>query len=170
MKSKKNLVLVGMMGSGKSTIGYLLSKKLKLKFLDIDNLIEKEMNMTIKEIFQEKGEKYFRNLEEKITIKYLNLKNSVISLGGGAFNNQIIRNEVIKNNFSFWLNCSNSVLISRIKKNTKRPIANKLNIIKFEELMNKRSKIYSKANFKINCNKLSKNEIITKIIEIYENN
>ena len=57
MKSKKNLVLVGMMGSGKSTIGYLLSKKLKLKFLDIDNLIEKEMNMTIKEIFQEKGEK-----------------------------------------------------------------------------------------------------------------
>jgi len=170
MKSKKNLVLVGMMGSGKSTIGYLLSKKLKLKFLDIDNLIEKEMNMTIKEIFQEKGEKYFRNLEEKITIKYLNLKNSVISLGGGAFNNQIIRNEVIKNNFSFWLNCSNSVLISRIKKNTKRPIANKLNIIKFEELMNKRSKIYSKANFKINCNKLSKNEIITKIIELYENN
>ena len=170
MKSKKNLVLVGMMGSGKSTIGYLLSKKLKLKFLDIDNLIEKEMNMTIKEIFQEKGEKYFRNLEEKITIKYLNLKNSVISLGGGAFNNQIIRNEVIKNNFSFWLNCSNSVLISRIKKNTKRPIANKLNIIKFEELMNKRSKIYSKADFKINCNKLSKNEIITKIIEIYENN
>tara|TARA_B100000965_G_scaffold329970_1_gene293578 strand:+ start:271 stop:783 length:513 start_codon:yes stop_codon:yes gene_type:complete len=170
MKSKKNLVLVGMMGSGKSTIGYLLSKKLKLKFLDIDNLIEKEMNMTIKEIFQEKGEKYFRNLEEKITIKYLNLKNSVISLGGGAFNNQIIRNEVIKNNFSFWLNCSNSVLISRIKKNTKRPIANKLNIVKFEELMNKRSKIYSKADFKINCNKLSKNEIITKIIEIYENN
>ncbi len=170
MKSKKNLVLVGMMGSGKSTIGYLLSKKLKLKFLDIDNLIEKEMNMTIKEIFQEKGEKYFRNLEEKITIKYLNLKNSVISLGGGAFNNQIIRNEVIKNNFSFWLNCSNSVLISRIKKNTKRPIANKLNMIKFEELMNKRSKIYSKANFKINCNKLSKNEIITKIIELYENN
>tara|TARA_A100000164_G_scaffold376860_1_gene414786 strand:- start:155 stop:667 length:513 start_codon:yes stop_codon:yes gene_type:complete len=170
MKSKKNLVLVGMMGSGKSTIGYLLSKKLKLKFLDIDNLIEKEMNMTIKEIFQEKGEKYFRNLEEKITIKYLNLKNSVISLGGGAFNNQIIRNEVIKNNFSFWLNCSNSVLISRIKKNTKRPIANKLNIVKFEELMNKRSKIYSKADFKINCSKLSKNEIITKIIELYENN
>ena len=170
MKSKKNLVLVGMMGSGKSTIGYLLSKKLKLKFLDIDNLIEKEMNMTIKEIFQEKGEKYFRNLEEKITIKYLNLKNSVISLGGGAFNNQIIRNEVIKNNFSFWLNCSNSVLISRIKKNTKRPIANKLNIAKFEELMNKRSKIYSKADFKINCSKLSKNEIITKIIELYENN
>ena len=170
MKSKKNLVLVGMMGSGKSTIGYLLSKKLKLKFLNIDNLIEKEMNMTIKEIFQEKGEKYFRNLEEKITIKYLNLKNSVISLGGGAFNNQIIRNEVIKNNFSFWLNCSNSVLISRIKKNTKRPIANKLNIVKFEELMNKRSKIYSKADFKINCSKLSKNEIITKIIELYENN
>ena len=158
------------MGSGKSTIGYLLSKNINFTFLDIDKFIEKEAGLKIYDIFQKKGEIYFRNLEEKITIKYLNLKNSVISLGGGAFNNQIIRNEVIKNNFSFWLNCSNSVLISRIKKNTKRPIANKLNIIKFEELMNKRSKIYSKADFKINCNKLSKNEIITKIIELYENN
>ena len=67
MKSKKNLVLLGMMGSGKSTIGNLISKKLKLEFIDIDNVIEEEANMNITEIFLKKGENFFRNLEEKIT-------------------------------------------------------------------------------------------------------
>ena len=85
MKSKKNLVLLGMMGSGKSIIGKLISKKLKLKFIDIDNVIEKEAHMNITEIFSKKGENFFRNLEEKITIKSLESSNSVISLGGGEF-------------------------------------------------------------------------------------
>jgi len=72
MKSKKNLVLLGMMGSGKSTIGFLLSKKLNKKFVDIDNLIEKETNMKISDIFKKKGEVFFRNLEEKTTLRILN--------------------------------------------------------------------------------------------------
>ena len=63
---KKNLVFLGMMGSGKSYIGYLISKKLNLTFIDIDNLIEKERGITISEIFKTKGEHYFRNLEEKL--------------------------------------------------------------------------------------------------------
>ena len=95
MKSKKNLVLLGMMGSGKSIIGNLISKKLKLKFIDIDNVIEKEANMNIAEIFSKKGENFFRNLEEKITIKSLESSNVVISLGGGGFVNEKIRREVI---------------------------------------------------------------------------
>ena len=72
MKSKKNLVLLGMMGSGKSTIGSLLSKKLNIHFFDIDNIIEEKMDMAIIEIFEKMGENFFRNLEEKITIKFLN--------------------------------------------------------------------------------------------------
>ena len=60
MKSSKNIVFLGMMGSGKSSIGLLVSKKLKMKFFDIDHLIEKELNMTISEIFETKGEKFFR--------------------------------------------------------------------------------------------------------------
>jgi len=170
MKSKKNLVLLGMMGSGKSTIGRKISEKLNMKLVDIDQVIEKEMNMKISKIFLEKGEVFFRNLEEKITLKSLMSSNKIISLGGGSFMNEKIRNEVIKNNLSFWLNWDSATIINRIKKNKKRPIAEKLSYNKLEELIAKRMSIYSKAKFKINCNKLSKTEIVEKIIDLYEKN
>ena len=170
MKSKKNLVLLGMMGSGKSIIGNLISKKLKLKFIDIDNVIEKEANMNITEIFSKKGENFFRNLEEKITIKSLESSNVVISLGGGGFVNEKIRKEVITNNFSFWLNWNNTTLFNRIKNSYKRPITFYLSNQKLLELIEKRKKIYSKADFEINCNKLSKTEIVKKIMILYEGN
>ena len=71
MKSKENLVFLGMMGSGKSSIGSLVAKKLNLEFIDIDNEIEENSGISIKEIFKSKGEKYFRELEEKITLNKL---------------------------------------------------------------------------------------------------
>jgi len=170
MKTKKNLVLLGMMGSGKSTIGSLISKKLNMKFIDIDNTIEKDANMKITEIFEKKGEKFFRDLEEKITLKLLETSNNVISLGGGSFINEKIRKEVITNNISFWLNWNITTLLNRIKKSKKRPIAFNLNNNELIELISKRSKIYSKAKFKINCHKLTKSEIIIKILKLYEYN
>ena len=168
MNLKKNLVLLGMMGSGKSTIGALISKKLKLKFVDIDKNIEKETNMKISEIFEKKGENFFRNIEEKITLKLLGLSNLVISLGGGGFVNDKIRKEVLNNNSSFWLNWSSQTLLNRIKNSKKRPIAIKFDNVELIELIEKRSKIYSKAKFKINCEKLTKLEISKKIINLYE--
>ena len=75
MESKKNIVFLGMMGSGKTSIGILVSKKLNLQFYDIDQIIEKDLGMSISEIFQKKGEKFFRNVEEKITLKFLKKKN-----------------------------------------------------------------------------------------------
>ena len=170
MKSKKNLVLLGMMGSGKSIIGNLISKKLKLKFVDIDSVIEKEANMNIAEIFSKKGENFFRNLEEKITIKSLESSNSVISLGGGGFVNEKIRKEVITNNFSFWLNWNNTTLLNRIKNSYKRPIAFYLSDQELIKLIEKRKKIYSNADFEIDCNNLSKTGIVKKIIMLYEDN
>ena len=170
MKSKKNLVLLGMMGSGKSIIGNLISKKLKLKFIDIDNVIEKEANMNITEIFSKKGENFFRNLEEKITIKSLESSNVVISLGGGGFINEKIRRKIITNNFSFWLNWNNTTLFNRIKNSHKRPITFYLSNQELLELIEKRKKIYSKADCEINCNKLSKTEIVKKIMILYEGN
>jgi len=170
MKSKKNLILIGMMGSGKSTIGSLISKKLNVKFIDIDSVLEDATKMKIVEIFEKKGENFFRNLEEKITLKLLNSTNNVISLGGGGFINEKIRKEVLKNNFSFWLNCDTQTLLNRIKKNQKRPIAFNLSDSELTELITKRTKIYSKAQFKINCHKLSKTEIVKKILKIHEHN
>ena len=159
-----------MMGSGKSTIGSLISKKLNIKFIDIDNVLENDSNMKITEIFEKKGENFFRNLEEKVTLKLLNSNNNVISLGGGGFINEKIRKEVLKNNFSFWLNCDAQTLLNRIKKSQKRPIAFNLSDKELTELIVKRTKIYSKAQFKINCHKLTKTEIVKKILKIHENN
>ena len=170
MNSFKNLVFLGMMGSGKSSIGNLVSKKLKLPFIDIDDLIVKGAGMSISEIFAKKGEDYFRTLEEQITLKSLENINNVVSLGGGAFINDKIRNEILSNHLSFYLNWSKSVLLKRIKDSKKRPLAFNSTDQEIRKLIKKRSQIYSKAQFKINCNKLTKNEIVRKIIKIYELN
>ena len=168
MNLNKNLIFLGMMGSGKSSIGRLVSNKLSLKFFDIDNLIEAEEGKSISTIFIEKGEIYLRKLEEKITLKTLKSKNSVISLGGGGFINENIRNEILFSHFSFWLNWNESVLVKRIRASKKRPIAFKSTDQEIKDLIKKRSKIYSKAQFKINCNKLTKTKILKEILKIYE--
>ena len=168
MKSKENLVFLGMMGSGKSSIGSLVAKKLKLNFVDIDKEIEKNLNMTIKKIFEVKGEDYFRKIEEQITLKKLKLNSTVISLGGGAFINKSIRKEVLMNHLSFWLNWDEKILLGRIKDSKKRPLALNATENELIDLIKKRSNTYSKARYEIKCDKLSKNEIVTKIIKLYE--
>ena len=170
MNLNKNIVLIGMMGSGKSTIGYLLSKSTNLKHVDIDKLIEKETGLKIYDIFEKKGEEYFRNLEEKITLKLLKNKKNIISLGGGGFINKNIRKEVLNNNISFWLNWKSSTIIQRILKSKKRPLTKNATENDLKKLINDRLKIYSEANFKINCENLKKSMIIKQIIEIYEKN
>ncbi|MDA7573610.1 shikimate kinase [Candidatus Pelagibacter sp.] len=170
MNSNKNLVFLGMMGSGKSSIGNLISKKMHLPFIDIDIAIEEYSGMSISEIFEKNGENYFRNLEEKITLKSLKNKKNVISLGGGSFINQKIRANILTNHISFWLDWDESVLLKRIRSNNKRPLVLKSSDQDIRLLIKKRTKIYSKAHFKINCDKLTKTEIVKKIIKIYELN
>ena len=168
MKSKKNLVFLGMMGSGKSSIGSLIAKKLQLNFIDIDNVIENELGLSVKKIFETKGENYFRKFEEKTTLKKLKSSSTVISLGGGAFSNKEIRKEVIKNHISFWLNWSDDILLNRIKNSKKRPLAFNSSENEIIDLIKKRSNIYSKALYKIECDNLTKNEIVKEILKIYE--
>ena len=157
-----------MMGSGKSTIGRLLAQKLNLRFFDIDFLIENKTNMKIDEIFEKKGEEAFRNLEKEITLKFLNKTNCIISLGGGAFINEIIKTKVKKKGIAIWLNWNSQTLINRIRKNKKRPITLNLDDNKLKDLILSRSKIYSKAKYKIDCENMNKIEIVEKIKQIYE--
>ena len=170
MKSKENLVFLGMMGSGKSSIGSLVAKKLNLNFIDVDKEIEKELGLSISKIFETKGEDYFRKFEEKKTLKILKNNSTVISLGGGAFINKIIRKEVLKNHISFWLNWENETLINRIKNSKKRPIAFKSTDNELIDLIKKRSNIYSKALYEIKCDRMSKIEIAKKVLKNYETN
>ena len=168
MKSKENLIFLGMMGSGKSSIGLLVAKKLKLNFIDIDNEIEKKLGLKISKIFEDKGEDFFRKVEEKVTLKKLKIHSSVISLGGGAFMNENIRKEVLKSHISFWLNWSNNTLLKRIKNSKKRPLVINSSDDQIIDLIEKRSKVYAKASFEIKCDNLVKNEVVSKIIKIYE--
>ncbi len=168
MKSKENLVFLGMMGSGKSSIGLIVSKKLNLDFIDVDLEVEKIEGMKISEIFDKRGEKYFREIEEKTALKVLKGKNNIISLGGGAFLNKNIQKEVLRNHISFWLNWETNTLINRIKNSKKRPVANNSSINELTKLIKKRSLIYSKALYKINCENFTKNEIAEKVLKIYE--
>ena len=166
---KKNLILTGMMGVGKTTIGRSLSKRLNMKFVDVDEIIEKDENMTINEIFKNKGEEHFRNLEKIVTLEKLKETNSVIALGGGAFINFTIRDAVLKNCVSFWLNLNIESLSERLTKSNKRPLFNEMmpkdSLIK---IFDKRRKIYSLANHEIDCNKDNTSILVEKIAKIYE--
>ena len=148
----------------------LVAKKLNLNFIDVDKEIEKELGLSISKIFETKGEDYFRKFEEKKTLKILKNNSTVISLGGGAFINKVIRKEVLKNHISFWLNWENETLINRIKNSKKRPIAFKSTDNELIDLIKKRSNIYSKALYEIKCDRMSKIEIVKKVLKNYETN
>ena len=162
---RKNLVLLGMMAVGKSTMGKIVAKRQGLEFIDTDNSIEKKWSMKIAEIFKQKGEKFFRLEEEKEVLKCLKKTNCVISLGGGAFMNRTIRNNIIKNAVSIWLDNNLKILSQRTKWNKKRPLLNKKDNQKMiNKLYAQREKIYKLANHRINCEGLNKEEVAKKII------
>ena len=166
---RKNLVLVGMMGVGKTTLGKIVSKMTDLKFIDTDANIEKNCLMKISEIFKRKGEKFFRLEEKKEVLKLLKESNSVIALGGGAFIDKTIRDNILKNAISIWLDTKLKDLNKRTKWNNKRPLLNKENNQKkINKLYDERKNIYKLANHKINCDNLSKESIAKKIITFYE--
>ena len=165
---KKNLVLLGMMGVGKTTLGKIVAKKLKLTFADTDLSIEKSNLMSIKEIFKKKGEKFFRIEEEKEALKLLKQKNSIIALGGGAFMNKILRENILKNNISIWLDADIKTLSNRIKWNQKRPLLEGNYTEKLKKIYADRKNIYKLADHRNQCDNLGKKDVIEKIITIYE--
>ena len=166
---RKNLVLLGMMGVGKTTIGKIVAKKQGLEFVDTDINIEKKCSMKISEIFKKKGERFFRIEEEKEVLKSLTKNNCVIALGGGAFINESIRNSVLKSSISMWLDTDLKTLNERIKWNKKRPLLDKKNNqIKINKLYSERKNIYRLANHRIVCDNLSKEDVTNKIIIFYE--
>lgn len=173
---KDNIALIGFMGSGKTTVGRALSKIMDMKFVDIDRIISAREKKSVVSIFEEKGQKYFRDLEREIIIQESTKNNCVISTGGGS----IIDNENLKNlretSYIVYLNCTIDCIYARLKNNTTRPILNqvedpeeKKNLI--EELYEKRKFLYEiSADFTVDINKNSNiYETITKIKEAYIN-
>ena len=147
INNKLNISLCGMMGSGKSAIGKSLANKLDYNFIDVDKVIEIDARKTIKKIFEEDGEEYFRLLEEKITINILKLKKTIVSLGGGAIINKKIRNSIKKNSYNIYLNVDVDILTKRLQNSTTRPLIYKKNLKKeLINIINIREKFYQKAD------------------------
>tara|TARA_B100001248_G_scaffold64627_1_gene45133 strand:+ start:10199 stop:10708 length:510 start_codon:yes stop_codon:yes gene_type:complete len=166
----KNLVLTGMMGVGKSTIGKSLAKKLSYRFVDIDHIIETQEGCKINMIFKKKSEDYFRKLENKITLEELKKEKSVISLGGGAFMNKSIRKAVKKTSISFWLDVNLEILIKRLKNNEKRPLLDNNNLkTTIQKIYSERRGTYNEADFRVKCGSLRSDIISSKVYNLYEN-
>ena len=165
------IILLGYMGSGKTTIGIQLAKKLFLNFTDLDEFIEEKEQKSIKEIFEQKGEIYFRKIEHKYLKQFIKENESyVLSLGGGtpcyAGNLDLILND--KNNLSFYLRGSISTLFKRLSKNKfKRPLINDLSDNQLTEYIAKhlfeRGLFYDKATYKISIDDKEVQEIVTEI-------
>ena len=150
--NKKNICIMGLMGSGKSIIGKDLSKNLNLKFYDTDKEIELMTNKKISAIFKEEGESYFRDIEEKVCIGILTIDNCVVSLGGGSIISKKIRKIIKQNSYSIYLQVNLNNLQNRLKFSRKRPLLNK-NLNNSEILKNilkDRQKYYEKADLIIN--------------------
>ncbi len=157
------------MGVGKSTIGKNLAKKLNYNFIDVDKLIENKERTSIRLIFKNKSESYFRKIETEITLLELKKNNSVIALGGGAFLNNAVRRRAKKLSVSFWLDVSIDELIKRLKKNRRRPLLNKKNVGEtVKKIYFDRKKIYNEADYRIKCNSLKSEEIVNTILNLYE--
>ncbi len=166
---EKNLTLTGMMGVGKSTIGKKLAKKLNYNFIDVDKTIEAKEGQSINSIFRNKSESYFRKIESDITLTELKRKNSVISLGGGSFIDNTIRRKVKKLSVSFWLDVPIEELIKRLSKSKQRPLLYKKNISEtVKKIYFNRKKIYSEADYRIKCYSLKSEQIVEKILNLYE--
>ena len=148
---KKNIAIMGHMGSGKSIFGEKLASYFNLEHIDIDKEIEKFEKTTINNIFMIKGESYFRKIESKITSNNLKKRNVIVSLGGGSILTKEIRDKINKQSLSIFLDVDINVLNIRLKKSQKRPLLKDRNILTtLKELDAQRRKYYLNADIKIN--------------------
>lgn len=157
--------LIGMMGCGKSTIAKLLSDRLCFQLLDTDSLIVNRENQSINEIFQNKGEGYFRHLESEILTEVLAVDNSVISTGGGIVKSEANILLLKEKSIVFYLKADENVLYERVKNNRERPLLNTEDMfLKIKTLLFERNEKYELAHYVIDANQ-EPNKIVDEIIE-----
>lgn len=162
---EKSIVFIGFMGVGKTTIGKLVAKKLYRDFIDIDEEIEKELNMPIPQIFNEIGEKAFRQKEKEMIIEQCRQKLRIISVGGGAFLQEEIRKECLSSCIVFFLDLSWESWKERVSLIIdSRPVLQGKTIEEIEELFYNRKEIYSAHHSKISTDDYEIEEVADFIV------
>ncbi|AFR26919.1 shikimate kinase [Bartonella quintana] len=167
---KRALVLVGLMGAGKSVIGKRIATMLGLPFYDSDQEIEKAAQMTIIEFFKVYGESEFRALEQHVTLSLMKKSPLVLATGGGAYINEDIRQVINKNGISIWLKADLDILMKRVSRHPTRPLLQTANPKEtMKKLMEQRYPIYAKANLTINSYKESRHTVAQNVIRSVQN-
>ena len=178
MKNYKNIYLTGFMGSGKSTIGPILANALGWEFYDLDKVIEERESKKIKDLFTEKGEKYFRSIETEILDELSLGKNFIIALGGGTMANPDNLDILKKNGKVIYLKVSTKAAYSRLKYKRDRPMltgdgsvelseeqfTNRIN-----ELLRAREKFYSQADYVIDTDRIPVGITVDKLVKLIHN-
>jgi shikimate kinase len=162
----QNIALIGFMAVGKSAVGRNLAKKLRLRFVDLDRVVEKTAGMRISEIFAQKGEAYFRELEKKTLAKILHGKQQIIATGGGVIMDddslKLLRDRALL----IGLTASIDVLLSRAGNSSKRPLLNDANRReRVAELLAQREGRYAQARVTIDTSELTVDQVVEKIIQ-----
>ncbi|MBO6087468.1 shikimate kinase [bacterium] len=163
---KKNIVLVGMMGCGKTTVGEELAKTLsEYNYVDIDIEIEKSTQKKISEIFLKHGEPFFRMLETEKILKFSNLEKQIISTGGGAFESEENRKNLMSNGVIIYLKTTPKTIFDRIKNETHRPLLRKdFSVEKIASIIKNRELNYKKADLIIDTDNKTPQDIVKEII------
>ena len=164
---KNNIVLVGMMGAGKSTIGLELEKVLEgFTLVDMDLEIEKRTGMKISEIFEKYGEEYFRNYETSLIKELCEKDHQIISTGGGVFEKEENRKILKENGIVFYLKATAEKLFDRIKSQTHRPLLKQgFGVEKVKSILDNREANYSKADIIIDTENMLPQNIVKRIVE-----
>jgi shikimate kinase len=146
----RSIVLVGMMGAGKSAIGRLLSRALGLSFVDADTEIEQAAGMTISDMFEAHGEAYFRDGEVRVIARILEGDASVLATGGGAWMNPETRRRVREHGVSIWLKADTETLLRRVRRRSNRPMLKTDNPeATFRRLLDERAPVYAEADISV---------------------
>jgi shikimate kinase len=163
-----NIFLIGFMGAGKTTIGFLLAKKLNFNFEDTDQMIVQEECKEIVEIFESKGEDYFRDLETKKLLEIEDYKKTIFATGGGIVLRQQNR-EILKRNFSVYLKASYQTIFERIKDDNTRPLLNTQDPYSTGlKIFESREDIYDSFDFIVDTDNISPALIVDEIYSLYK--
>ena len=167
----KNIILIGFMGSGKSTIGRQLAKELNMIFLDMDETIQQNLNMTIQEIFKQKGESFFRAEELLLSRKSSSLTNMVIATGGGIVLQQKAMKSLSTNGIIIYLECDFETIIQRIKTESSRPLFTPNDLLNFRKIFSSRISLYEEnTHHMINVEGKSIESICSEVVQIIKKN
>lgn len=162
----RSLVLIGLMGAGKSAIGRRLAKRLGLDFVDADKEIEAAAGMSINEIFTEHGEDYFRDGERRVIARLLGGGPIVLATGGGAYMNEETRAEISEKGVSIWLNADLDILLERVSRRNTRPLLKTGDPREImASLMDERYPVYARADVTVQSRDVAHEVIVEEIVQ-----